>query len=448
MKNKKTAFTLILKSPEVLFLLLLTSISFYLTFINIAYPAHKTFDEIYRITRIELFLKGQPFLSPQPHFGKYLIMLGMLLFGDVPVGWRLTQAITGSLITPLSYLIGKKMFNHKYAGLLTAYLVTFELGYLVYSRIGIAIMSQIFFIALSFLLFITATNNNSKHSKLFYFLCAFSTGLTIAIKWTSLFLLPVFLLWIKTNTNIKKVVFSKVIFFTAIMAFAYILTFIGESRNFEFYNKTLHMHYSNFLDGVIRWHKVAFNAHVHTAPDIYSSKWYTWPLLASPILLSWTFDPVSKSITNIVSMGNPVIWWSGFLAIIFQLILFCFKKQDKVISFLIGAYFISFLPYAFISRPMYLYHYLPSLFILILILEYTFTSLYKSGKIYKPLLASWAILVLLVFIYFYPIVNGYPLSIAEYKNRLWLKSWQDRLLIYPEKFMETNYHLALDNGDE
>lgn len=439
-KNKK----LILISPEILILLFLTGVSFYITFANITFPDHKTFDEFYRITRVEQFLKGEPFLSPHPHFGRYLIILGVLLFGDNPMGWRFVQAILGSLLTPLSYLIGKNLFNHKYAGLLVAYLATFEFGFLLYSRLGVAIISQVFFIALSLLLFIKATRTN-KSLNLYYFACAICTGLSISIKWTSLFLLPVYFLWIKTNGNIKKFIFSHAALLIAITVFTYILTFIGETENFEYYNKTLHMHNSNFIDGVINWHKLAFNAQANAVPDTYSSKWYTWPLLLSPILISWTYDPISKNLINLVSMGNPVIWWSGILAIIFQLILFCFKKQDGMVSFLIGTYFISFLPYAFISRPMYLYHYLPSLFILILILEYSFISLYKSKKkIFRALLASWVILVFLVFIYFYPIINGYPLSCAEYKNRMWLKCWKEKLLTYPEKFMETNYHVSIE----
>lgn len=411
---------------EILLLISLTIFSFVVSLININFPPHKIFDEIYQITRAELFLHDKGFFSPQPHFGRYLKVLGILLCGDNTFGWRITQVVTGSVLVPVMYLIGKKIFKHKYAGLLAAFLTVFELSYLAYSRVGVMIIHLVFFSALSLLFFILSTESNSKNSKLLFYLSAITTGLSIAIKWTSLILLPIFSLW--TKTNLKNKLYGKLSFkilFLVIVASTYLLTFAGEKDNFEYLHQVYKMPNSNFAEGIISWHKLAFKTHANTHNHHpCASKWYTWPFMYKPVLLDLNFDGVHKQITSILGMGNPAIWWLGILAILFQLFMLFFKK-DKVIIFLLGSYFISFLPYAFIKRPMFLYHYLPSLLFVILILEYTFVSLYKENKYLRPLLVLSIVLVVSAFFYFYPFANGYPVSIKEYKNRLWFKSWRD-----------------------
>jgi len=422
---KKSGFKINL---EITFIIALTVFSFITSLININFPAHKIFDEVYRITRAEMFFSGQSYFSPQPRFGKALLILGMLVFGDNPLGWRIIQVITESLLVPVGYLVAKKIFKYKYSGLLTAFFITFELIYLAYSRVGVTTMNLAFFRVLSLLLFILSTENKDLKSKVFYFLCAIITGLTIAIKWTALSLLPIFWLWGKTKNNLKNTLHKNLSFkilFLVIIVLTYTLTFMGEKGNFQYDHLKYNMPDSNFIEGLISWHKLAFNTHLHAHNHHpCSSKWYTWPLMYKPMLMYWSFDTISKKITCILGFGNPIIWWSGILAILFQLFLLFFKR-DRIMIFLLGSYFISFLPYTFITRPMFLYHYLSSLFILILILEYTFVNLYKEKKYLRPVLMLLIGLIVAAFFYFYPFVNGYPISIEEYKHRLWFESWRE-----------------------
>ncbi len=198
---------------------------------------------------------------------------------------------------------------------------------------------------------------------------------------------------------------------------------------------------SSFLKGMISWHKLAFDLQLHVnSHHSYSSKWYTWPFMYKPLLIFWQFNPLNKQITSIIGLGNPIIWWSGILAILFQIFLILSGKGNKIINFLVGTYFIAFLPYAFIPRPMFLYHYLPALFILILILEYTFVHFYTEKKYLRPFLISWISLVVLFYFYLYPLANGYSLSSSDYKNRLLLNSWKKCLLAEPIEYSKKKYH--------
>ncbi len=436
---KSNKFTLSIKklnlkiNLEIAFVLLLTIFSFVATFIHLGFPSGRMFDEIYRVTRAELFLNKQAFIVDQPPFGRYPMILGILLFGDNPIGWRISQAICGTLLVPISYFVGKNVFKHKYAGLLMAFLVVFDLSSSVYSRIGVVVMLELFLVTVSFLLFILSIKDDTKNSKLFFCLSAILTGLAIATKWTALCLIPIYYLWIKTKTNIKSTFPERLPFkalFLMIVFFAYLLTFVGEKRNFEYYHQAYRMNNSSFLESVISWHKLAIGSHTRKSmpPHPYSSKWYTWPFMYKPVLLYQDINTVNKQVTSIIGLGNPIIWWLADLAILFQLFLLLFKR-DKTMVFLLGAYFISFLPYVFIQRPMFLYHYLISLFFQMLILEYTFVSLYKEKIFLRPVLSLLLVLIMFVFFYLFPFINGYPIPESEYFHRLWFKSWKEFQLV-------------------
>ena len=281
---------------------------------------------------------------------------------------------------------------------------------------------------LSLLFLILSTESNNRNSKLFFCLSAITMGLSIALKWTALVLFPIFFLWIVTKINLKDKLLaglSSTLLFLIVVALTYLLTFAGEGKNHEYLHQRYKMPNSNFIEGVISWHKLAFKTHANTHNNHpCSSKWYTWAFTYKPVLIYWKFDGIKKQITSILSFGNPAIWWFGILAILFQLFMLFFKR-DKTIIFLLSSYFASLLPYAFIKRPMFLYHYLPSLVFVILILEYTFVNLYKEKKYLRPLLILFIALVVSTFFYFYPFANGYPVSISEYKSRLWFKSWRE-----------------------
>ncbi|GEM_PF-855934 len=417
---------------EIIFVFTLTVFSSIISFIHLDFPPERMFDEIYRVTRAELFLHNQVFISDQPHFARYPMILGILLFGDNSLGWRISQAISGTLLVPISYFIGKNIFKHKYAGLLMTFFVTFDLSFSVYSRIGVVVIHEICLVAASLLLFIISTKNNTKNGKLLFCLSAVLTGFAIATKWTALCLLPIYWLWIKTGVNIKNTFFERLplkMLFLIIVLFTYLLTFGGEKRNYEYYHKAYGMPSSSFINSIVFWHKLAIGSHTRKGMlHPYSSKWYTWPFMYKPVLLYQNIDKVSKQVTSIIGLGNPIIWWLGDLAILFQLFLL-FYKRDKTMIFLLGAYFISFLPYAFIQRPMFLYHYLISLFFQMLLLESTFVNLYKGKIFLRPVLSLSLVLIIFIFFYFYPFLNGYPVSESEYFHRLWFQSWREFQLV-------------------
>ena len=152
-----------------------------------------------------------------------------------------------------------------------------------------------------------------------------------------------------------------------------------------------------------------------TATHSYSSKWYTWPLMIRPIYY-W----VSGN-AKIYFLGNPTIWWLSTMAVIFAIIYSVFNKfQDKTSNLLLGMYLASFLPFIFIGRVMFLYHYMSALIFAIMLLAYNISQSSNNKWIYATLIAA----SIITFVYFAPLTYGLPIIPNHQAGRLWLTSWQ------------------------
>ncbi|VXB68927.1 dolichyl-phosphate-mannose--protein mannosyltransferase [Pseudoclavibacter sp. 8L] len=87
-----------------------------------------------------------------PPLGKYLIGLGMLVFGaDNPFGWRFAVALLGTLAVPLLWVIAKKLFRSPVLATIGAGMLTIDGHAIVMSRVGILDGILMFFVLLAFL---------------------------------------------------------------------------------------------------------------------------------------------------------------------------------------------------------------------------------------------------------------------------------------------------------
>ena len=148
----------------------------------------------------------------------------------------------------------------------------------------------------------------------------------------------------------------------------------------------------------------------------YASSWFTWPLLIRPVFY-WTGGEA-----NIYLLGNPVLWWLSTLAVFAFIPLLYFMKlwHDKTALLLFTGYLITFLPFAFIGRVMFLYHYLTPLIFAVMLLSYLASKFRHAGWILSVLL----LVIVLSFIYFAPLTYGLPLKEEQLQSRLWLDSWR------------------------
>ena len=99
-----------------------------------------------------------------------------------------------------------------------------------------------------------------------------------------------------------------------------------------------------------------------------------------------------------------------------------FIKRNKASIFLLITIMSLWLPYAFIGRVMFLYHFFPVLPFMMLSIVKLFSDIEEKYKI-NYLIPTYMIFVILFFIIYYPVVSGTEVSIDYINNLRLFSSW-------------------------
>ena len=116
--------------------------------------------------------------------GKWLIGIGIKLFGNNEFGWRISAAIIGTASIVLIYLIAQQLFDSYLLSNIAAGLMALDGLNLVMSRVALLDIFLMFFILLATYLFMRNQ----------YWETGIVLGAASGIKWSGAYLIPVFLL--------------------------------------------------------------------------------------------------------------------------------------------------------------------------------------------------------------------------------------------------------------
>ncbi|MCL1978191.1 MAG: phospholipid carrier-dependent glycosyltransferase [Candidatus Bathyarchaeota archaeon] len=408
------------------------------------YMTETMFDEIYFTRTAAQYLNLQwPYEWTHPPLGKLIISAGIAAFGLNPFGWRIMGVIFGTLMVPIIFLLGKKMFGSYIGGFSAAFLLTFDFMHFSEARLGIVDTYVVFFSLFSQLFFFIYLSNvikkgwkNASVVPLFLSFLLFTFG--FSTKWLVLF---GFLgqLAILAIMRLSEVVRSKSTLSTKLYNFfdhpyAYILSFIIIAIGIYFAIYIPDMLAGRTLAGVVELPNAMYS--YHAAPigldHPYSSPGWSWPIIGKPLWLYVNSLPADMRST-ISLFGNPAVWWIGFAAIIAITGLTIFKvatelkkrqmpKIEAPAAFLVVLFFAQWLPYAFVSRGLFIYHYYVNVPIICLGSAY-FISKYWKYKWMKIAAIVYFIAVVALFVLFYPVISGTPVSTAVSESLRWFNQW-------------------------
>ena len=402
-------------------------------------PNSYYFDEIYYAFTAQEMAKGNRagweigHTAPQgfayewshPHLGKELSAIGILIFGDNTFGWRFFQALFGGFGTLFIYLLGKELFLSKRAGLIAAFLFTFESFIFVLSRIAMVDIFLMSFILLASL-FLVKYARTPKIA--FLLLSGFFCGAAISVKWSGIYALEflavssfLLIFYREAYSEIGKkgsfyFQFVKIIpkiflVFVVIPFVVYLATYIP----FFLYGNS----FSDFIslqNNMYGYHKGL------TATHPYQSSWWKWPLLLRPVYLY--LGSGKEESAHIYAIGNPFIWWSGCVFLILSVVQ-VIRKELPALAFVTLSVFAYWLPWALSPRKLvFLYHFLASLPFVILIIAYFLDLLWSKSYYGRAFVLVYLAIALGMFIYFYPILAAVPVSNVSVESFFWLKSWR------------------------
>lgn len=464
------------------------------------------FDEIYHPrTAMEHIMGMNPYEITHPPLGKLTMGLGIEAFGMTPFGWRFMGTLFGILMVPLLYVFLKNLFGKTLIAACGSALFAFDFMHLTQTRIATIDTYGVFYIlAMYFFLYRYLTvppGAAFRKGALPLFLSGLMWGLGAASKWTViygavglaiLYFVGLYMKWRDwprdsrkafdtpfTPWLIKTLLFS-VLCFVVIPAVIYTLSYwpYAVARG----DTSL----SGLVNVMVDNQKYMFGYHqgVHDAHP-YESRWFQWIVNGRPILYYMDNTPAGFT-GRIAAFSNPVVCWTGLLALLLCAAQSFRRKVSKAAFFLLSAafavvtliqvngildgaldaavrarniwllvlgvalylgygafatlalpkcsakaifitvgYFSQLVPWLLIGRTTFEYHYFPSIIFLVLAIAYLFNDLAERGARYWKG-AAYAVTGGAVACYaiFYPVLVGIKVPSWYSTNVLqWLPSW-------------------------
>ncbi|MEM2016212.1 MAG: glycosyltransferase family 39 protein [Nitrososphaerota archaeon] len=143
------------------------------------------FDEAHYIPAARKMLMGMSVNNEHPPLSKALIMLGILLFGDNPIGWRIFMAISGAVSVYLLGKIANIVLKNNVLALCSSILFACDITSFNLSSMAILDAPAMMFSLLSVLLFLRSR----------YFFSGIAFGFSLLCKVSSVFILLGLLLY-------------------------------------------------------------------------------------------------------------------------------------------------------------------------------------------------------------------------------------------------------------
>jgi len=421
------------------------------------------FDELYFANDAHNDLLGKDYFDPEPPLAKLIIALGIKFFGFTSFGWRLFPALFGTAMVPLMYLLARQLLASRFFAIAAAVLTAFDGMTFVESRTAVIDIIPIVFVVAAYVLFQAHLRADTPtRQRITIVATALVLGLALASKWTTLaaygtiiVLLAARLIagWTRYDRRTAAVSILSLAFlpvFVYTLSFIRYLTIIHGITNLPqppLGFAPLHLNLGRAWTDIAEWHRQTWLYHINLKADhIFYSPWWSWPLDFRPVVYYYQSQGLGVDqgsgtalVAEISNLGNPLTWWGGTVAIVALLIALprlivaarrAHALDDRLwtVIFILVAFFAAWLPFAKVPRGLFLYHMLgglPAMF-LALALGLTYIST-LSGPLASLKLrltgavpaTAYLVMVVLFFIYFYPLWTGLPLTSEALNNHVW-----------------------------
>ena len=420
------------------------------------------FDEIYHARTAYEFLQHlSPYEITHPPLGKVIMSWAIAVFGMSPFGWRFAGTLCGVLMLPCMYLLGHLLFERRVYAILACVTMALDTMHFTQTRLAtidsFVVLFSIWSIYFMLRWFYLTNENTSFHKEMLPLLFSgIFIGLAISSKWSGafagmalafIFSYGMFIRIRRTfkrkeklgnpkfgNTSpikdiyfrLSRTIICCILFFVLIPAVIYYCSYIpyfSASGDLSIHAVIESARYMLWYHG-----REGFGA-----DHFFSSPWYEWPLSQKPMYYAMhQYTPVDSSY-SIFAMGNYAIWWIGFVSILMLVVLYCRSRlmstRNQLYSehkslrldsrpvILLICYVVQLMPWIFVPRGTYIYHYFPMVPFVILstvyMLQYMDQELQGSRKhsISTIITVLYFVLVLAFFMMLFPIASGVTVPI-------------------------------------
>jgi dolichyl-phosphate-mannose--protein O-mannosyl transferase len=377
--------------------LLIIVVSAGLRLYNLASPSEYMFDEVYYAKDAKAVLDGR--MDPKrdypwepgdvvswahPDAGKMAIAVGIALFGDRPLGWRLPSVVAGLVLLTLVYPIARRLGLSQGWALVALTLAAADLLGIAQSRIATL---DVFVAAWTVVCIWCALRYVQGGRRPWWLLaCGLAGGLAVATKWSGVLALLAAALLIAFGGRVKALAperaeregrgAASVLLEIVVVLFALVvLPVVVYLASYGPYFADGHAwaHFTELHRQM--WH---FNTTL-SAPHSYASPAPTWILDYRPVWYSFVSD---VEYYGVVAIGNPFLWWTAVLGLVATPVLALWRRVTLPLV-PAGLVAVLYLPWFAASRTSFLYYMTPVAPFLAIMLAALAATLVTNGRTFR-----------------------------------------------------------------
>ena len=431
----------------------LTALTFRLW--NLRFPKGFVFDEVYYAQNANSLLHHGVELDPKggaaqfivhPPVGKWMIALGIKLFGYHEFGWRISAALIGTASIMMIFYIAQRLFENYFLSLSAGILMSADGLHLVMSRTALLDIFLMFFTLLAFFFLL-----RSQHLA-----AGISLGLAAATKWSGVYYLVAYLaftLYVEYRRNkamedetpirhlVREKLLKRVAQYILVPVSVYLLSWVGWLFNRSGYDRNWANSqpggFFSFIPRPIRslWHYHAEMWNFHTtltASHPYAANPWSWLILGRPTSFYYEAPHgcgAAACAQEVIALGTPLLWWSGVAAIAITFGYWIARRewQSGLLLLSLGAGYLPWFNWQ--KRTVFSFYSIAFEPFLVLIIVYVLSKVLEpneEGEVSKlRRYASYGYLGLVVlnFIYFLPLFMGSIITYSHWSSLMWLPSW-------------------------
>ncbi|WP_188445679.1 phospholipid carrier-dependent glycosyltransferase [Sphingomonas psychrolutea] len=397
-------------------------------------PSKLMFDEVHYVpaARKLIGLVG-PSNIEHPLLAKEIIAGGILLFGDNALGWRFFSTLAGTATVLGVFAVLWLMLGRVRPAVFGALFALFNFTLFVQARIAMldGFMAAFTLLGIASLLWaMRADATRTAWSR--WLLGSILLGLAVAAKWSAApFVAYAGIAFVAVRLNDARArdrsvyaalnagghrhwpgmaAVPAILTLGAVSVTAYFLTFAPAF----FYH----------LDPMTLGKLLPFQARMYAQQTQvlpshpYQSPWWSWPFMVRPIW--YLYEPADGAQRGVLLIGNLAILYGGLTAVAACLFGW-WRDRSAVLLASAGLWIGSYAVWAVIPKSIgfFYYYYLPSIFLCIALA--VALDHFKRGKRWDE---AVLIVVLGLFVLFYPVLSAAPLSGPNaFHFWTWFPSW-------------------------
>ena len=411
-------------------------VSLALRLFHLGTPKGFVFDEVYYVDGARDYLAhGVEVTGQEPEFvvhppvGKWLIALGIKIFGDNEFGWRFMGALLGAVMVVLIALIAHRLFRNSFLTIAASALLAMDGLALVHSRTALLDIYLTFFVLLATYLFLIR----------WHWWAGLALGLAVATKWSALYYLVLFGVVAlyrafnhNTGRNLVKPTLKTVAQYALIPFSIYLTSWTGwflSARGWE------RDYSNNVIVSFIHYHSqmLAFHTGLVQKHSYQANPW-SWLVMGRPTSFYYETPKNCGAVhcsQEVLALGTPLLWWIATIAVAvvigFWIKSFAMKRYEPPLNIIVAGIAAGYLPWFFFQKrtvfSFYAIVFEPFLILAIIYCAYVALLHFENKRNIYAIFVIIGVFIFINFIYFFPLYTGDVITYDSWQARMWLPSW-------------------------